>query len=681
MKTKVVIGSIVGAVAAGAAAYGWLNLSPSESAPTAASATPPLAVLAAQKTEPPFPGATRCQFPQGFKTSYDYEAIVESAMSVQGMPEPVRKTQVAAAKLALEALSTKDSDAVLLAQMNSPNDLLTKMYGDKFGRPFLVKVGPSCELKGFARAKTTPLKTAQGQQFALADLYFRVPKSGAAETTYDNGVGQARATFSTIDGAEVVTRKIKGYESAWRTRNTYAVTTSAATITLNENWVESFRAVEGISGGILVEAKTNTSLSREVTGLTPVSTSASRDENDYEWVNLLSGDYSDRLSSGGLAVPPMEQRYVDAMKNATLESAFASLQDRIEEKANIEDKWHEMTGFLNGHPDQIAEFAEGLKDSEFPQDAKAVSFMALGKAAPDEARVALQGIRSDSSVSPGDRVRASLALVTRQDVGVELAHEMSRDALQASTGDAASDFFPRSTLLHLGVLAAEHRSDSETVAVAREAIASSLQSAGYDTYQLSPALAAAGNLADVGLLSKVVGYTHHPDWHVRELVPKALRGYRYGDVEDVWAEWLARESSPSVKEEIFDVIYHQLADARRTVGPAVAHEAMRHLRMKPLVLARQSIIHLLGPLKDSNREIKTLLMDQLAEEFRSQSGLYSQITMYLAPAEIDLALSMMPEFAHQYGAQARANALAKVRELEAQTAQAATAPRSVLEVE
>ncbi len=680
MKTKFLIGGIVGAVAVSAAAYAWLNPSATPSASTGALPTMSPSIIASKKEEAPFPAATRCHFPQGFKTSYDYEAIVDSAMFVQGMPEPVRKTQTASAKLAVEALSTKDADTVLLAQLVSPNELLTRMYGEKFGLPFLIKVGPSCETKGFARAKTTPLKTAQGQQFVLADLYFKVPRSGAAETTYDNGVGEARARFSAIEPS-VVTRKITGYESAWRTRNTFAVTTSAASITLNENWIESFRAVEGISGGILVEAKTSTSLTREGKSLTPVAKSASRDESDYEWVNLLPGDYSDRLSSGGLAVPPSEQRYVDAMKNATLESAFANLQDRIEEKANIEDKWHEMTGFLNGHPDKIAEFAEGLKDKEFPEDAKAVSFMALGKAAPDEARVALLGLRSDSSVSPGDRVRASLALVTRKDVGVELAREMSQDALQGSTGDAASDFFPRSTLLHLGVLAAEHRSDSETMAVARAAIESSLQAADQDTYQLSPALAAAGNLADPGLLSNLVGYTRHPDWRVRELVPKALRGYRYADVEDVWGDWLARETSPAVKEEIFDIIYHQLADARRNAGPAVAREAMRHLRMKPLVLARQSIIHLLGPLKDTNPEIKTLLMEQLAEEFRSQSGLYSQLTMYLAPAEIDLALSMMPEFAHQYGAQARANAQAKVRELEARNAEAARGPKSVMEVE
>ena len=119
-----------------------------------------------------------------------------------------------------------------------------------------------------------------------------------------------------------------------------------------------------------------------------------------------------------------------------------------------------------------------------------------------------------------------------------------------------------------------------------------------------------------------------------------------------------------MKAEIFDAIYHQLATAQRKAGPGIVNEAVKHLRMKPLVLARQSIINLIGPVKNQYPEVKALLMAQMAEEFRSQSGLYSQIAGYLDGPEIELALSRMPEFAHQYGTAQQRRLEQSVMELE-----------------
>jgi len=666
VRTKLIVGGLVG-LAAVAGAF-VLKKNPAQTGTSSAGVPPaalPVVDLAAAAA--PGPSVTRCAIGPGVRVSYAYQSVVDSSISMQGMPQPMQHRTKADATLALEGLSRAGDDSVVLAQLIALSEEFVKMHGPKLGAPFLLKIGSGCDIKQFARAKATGLRTAQAQQVAMFDLFFKVPASQPEVVSYENGVGLAKAVFSNIGGA--VTRRVTGYEFAWRIKGTFEVKTSNARVTLNDHWVETFESVEGISGGLLLGAKSTVSLVREQGESTEVSGSASRKVTDYEWTNLLSGTFvSDAVTGVAANVPLAEQRYVEMMKNETMESSFATLLERVVQKANIEDQWHEMAGFLNGHPEQIEGFAEGLKAQDFPAEAKAVSYLVLSKVAHPEAREALSALRRDTTLERGDRVRASLALVTRKDVGAELAREMRKDALVVSTGDAEADFVPRNTLLHLGVLGGLHKADQEAVAVVRDAVKTQLRAAGDDTYALSPALAAVGNASDPSLLSSIEGYTRHLNPDVRALAPKALRGYSYAATEALWVDWLARETSPDVKEVIFDTLYHQLADAQRKAGPAIAFEAMRHLRMKPLVLARQSIIHILGPLKSENPEARKLLIEQLGVEFRNNSGLYSQIANHLAPAEVELGLAMMPEFAHQYGARGQAAAADAVRRNDAKEA-------------
>jgi hypothetical protein len=661
MKTKIIVGCLVGAAALGTYALTRSNVkaTPIEPVLAASDALVPVPVV------PEFTEATRCHFAAGYLASYDYAGNVDSVISMQGMPEPMKNSVEFQSKLAFEFLAREGSDTVLLGQMRTPSDTLTKMHGEKFATPFLVKIGSGCDVKAMARLKTTSLKSAQAQQVMIHDLFFKVPSNASGDVSYENGTGLAKATVSNQGG--VISRVIKSYDMAWRMKGTFQVTSSAARVVLNDSWIESFQSTEGIAGGMLTSAVSTVSLIREKASTVSVEPAASRKQDDYQWTNLLSGTFPDVDNEKVAAanIPQQEQRYVELTKNATMEDTFVNLAKLVENKANIDDQWHEMAGFLNGHPEQISDFAQGIKSKEFPDHMKAVSYMVLSKTVHPEARNELMALRNDTTLHSGDRIRASLALVTRKDVGVVLAKQMKRDALQKPTGDAEADLFPRNSLLHLGVLAGAHKTDAETMDVALETVKGELSAAGEDTYLLSPALGAAGNLGELALLPNLQAYAAHQDYHVRELVPKSLRGYTYAQTENLWAEWLARETHPDVKEAIFDIIYHQLAMAQRNAGPLIINEAMKHIRMKPMVLARQSIIHLLGPVKNEYKEVKALLIEQMAYEFRENSGLYSQICNYLAPAEIELGLSRMPEFAHQYGAQQKAQAEQNVRDLEA----------------
>ncbi len=656
MKTKLTLLGC-GVAVAGAALY-LVNREPAKEtgASPAVSAPAPVAMK----------DAARCQFPPGWTASYDYSGSVRSKISIQGMPQPVDATQAYAAKLAFEVIdASTPGEWVLLGRFSALSESLVKTHGAAFESPFLVKVGAACDVRGFARANTASKKTGQVQQVAMHDLFIKVPESGVGEAAYENGTGLAWASFSSDANRAVITRTLKRYDMAWRVKNTFEVTQSLARATLDGNWIERFESQEGISGGLVNAAISSLELKREPVASAEVGAAASRKLSDYAWENLLAGVYGDVNPNTNLAgMSAAEVPYVDAMKNANIEGAFLDLLNKVEGGVNIEEQWHEMAGYLNGHPEKIGEFGEALADAEFPEQAKAVSYLVLNKTVHPQARDALLSLRGNQQLTVGDRTRASLALVTRKDVGIELARSFKRDALEAVTGSAEDDFAARSSLLHLAILANTHKGDAEVGALARETVRGQLKAAGHDTYLLSPALGAAGNLGDLELMSTLEGYTRHPDYRVRVLVPKALRGYAYAQTEGVFVDWLARETHPDVKEEIFDILYHQLATAQRKAGPGVVREAIRHLKMKPLALARQSIVHLIGPVKDAYPEAKLALIEQVPEEFRSRSGIFNQIGNYLAPQELELALSRMPEFAHQYGAAQQRQVAQSVSELE-----------------
>lgn len=664
MKTKLTLLGCAVAVA-GAATY----LAGRASSSTEPVVNPAIASSPAQLSAPGVTAmrdAARCKFQPGWAASYDYSGSVRSKLSIQGMAQPVDATQEVSAKLAFELLdASTPGEWVLLGQFSGLNETLVKTHGAAFETPFLVKIGEACDVRGFARSSALPKKTAQIQQVAMHDLFIRAPAEARGEGAYENGTGLAWASFASEAGGAVINRTIKRYDMAWRVKNTFQVTQSYARAQLDHNWIERFQSQEGISGGLVTSAVSTLEVTRESHASAKVADSASRTPTDYVWENLLAGVYAGTNSSTNLAgMSAAEVPYVEAMKDSNIEAAFGELLNKVEAGANVEEQWHEMAGYLNGHPEKIGEFAQGLAEADFPEQAKAVSYLVLNKTAHPQARDALTALRGNQALSVGDRTRASLALVTRKDVGVELAKSFKRDALEATSGNAEDDFVARNALLHLGILAGAHKEDLEVGTLARDAVKSQLGAAGGDTYLLSPALGAAGNLGDPALLSTLVGYTHHEDYRVRALVPKSLRGYAYAQTEEIFVEWLARETHPDVKEEILDILFHQLATAQRKAGPGVVREAIRHLKMKPLALARQSIVHLIGPLKDTYPEAKLALIEQVPEEFRNRSGIFNQIGNYLAPRELELALSRMPEFAHQYGPAQQAQVTQDVLEIE-----------------
>lgn len=583
-----------------------------------------------------------CDFSAGWVGHYQYEANVEA--TEPGTP-PMALTAQMSFEVVREA-TTAPGGWVLLGEISDPSPALVDAHGADFTAAFLVRVGPRCEVLGFARQKATPRRAARGQQALLHDFWLSTPEvEGELDrrVQYSNGTGLANATFTRAQGR--ITRLITSYEMGWATRETPKVHRSRADAVLGHGWLESFESVDRVPVSGDQAALVTTALRWVEAPQAGIAPSVSRDEAGYVWEDLLPAVVATPVA---MAVPAAEQRYVEAMKNETIDRAFTMLASRAAAGEPVEGQWHEMAGYLNGHPEQIAEFAGGLRKADFPVDQRAVSYLVLSRVIHPQAREALLSIRRDTSLPPLERVRANLALVTRPDVGVALAREMSSDALRSAQGDEGA-LFARNTLLHVAILGASHRADEEVQQVVASTLQQALAGAGIDPTSQSHVFAAIGNAALPEMLSDLEPYTHTAPPDVRALVPRAIRGYPYARTEAMVVEWLERETSPEVKQEIFDAIYHQLADAQRHAGPGVVREALAHLAMEPRVFARQSIIHILGPCKDEYPGVKVALARQLAVEYRERSGLYSQIGHYLEPRELDLALSLMPEFSSQYG--------------------------------
>lgn len=647
MRKQLIIGAVVASLGAGA----WYAWQTREAAPTTPPVPGPLSALVPVAASPSTAeGDGVCVFTPGWRASYDYRGQVDSVMSVGS--QPVSVTQAFDGKLSMEVLEeTPEHDWVVLAQFSSMNKEIIDTHTAQFEAPFLVKLGSRCDVRGFARLATVPERTAQAQQAAMHDLFVRSPTTAGEPMTFSNGVGVARAQFTR--NGDTLTRTLKGYEQAWRSKAPFQVTMSSASATVGDGWLQRFESREGMAGGMVLSAVLNLTLEREATPTTSVQPTASRVVTDYVWGDLLGGDFL-AARTGLAALPASERRFVEQMKNETLESTFEALVTKVDAKANIEDQWHEVAGFLNGHPEQIPEFAAGLLQDDFPEQAKAVSYLALGKTVHPEARDVLMGLRSEGTLPKMDRMRASVALLARKDVGGELARALRDDAL---TGEPTRpDTTDGNALMHLGALAGLHPGDAEVQGIAKDAITRALAGASGNPPALTSVFGAVGNLADPSLLRTLEGYTS-ADLEVRVRLPRAFRGYRYAEVEPILLSWLAKETSPEVKQEIFNVVHHQLADAQRTASAQMVGEALKHLAIQPTVFSRQSIIHIIGPTKRAVPVVKTVLMEQLAVEFRNKSGLYGQIANYLSPEEVNLALAQMPEFEHQYGVAARQAAL------------------------
>lgn len=604
-------------------------------------------------SQPASAGAVACRLEPGDVLAFDYRSQTSYVVDPAGLGAPGAPPRSDVNRfegtLTLRVLPARaEAGAVLLGRFSGLNAEAREVIGSGVDAAFLVRVDERCALTGFARSPSTPVLGARSLQVAMYDLWFSAPREARSEPlAFRNGVGAAQAVFAR-EGPSAVVRRVTAYEQVWGLPGARpAIRASELVANLDGTWFSFLRSTEELEG--VGHGLQSTKLELTVERRTPdlsVFSGASERVGDYLWEDLLSG--AQALARPSEARPaPQERRMMEAMRDVSFEAAATGFTARVMSRANIEDQWRPMAAYLTQHPDDIVPFAKSVLSPTYPEAMKGASYLVLSKVADARARDVLLTIRGNAGVAPMDRVRAGVALATRRDVGVELARAFAADA-SAASGDKEQAFYGRQALLHLGMLAGAHPADAEVRQVAQGTLQQAL-AAGHTPGELSPVFSAIGNMAEPSMLSDVDAWSRHPDASIRALVPSALRRYTQAQVGAMEVSWLARETSHDVKRELLNVIRHQLADEGAVASPALARQALAHLEEQPRLLARQSLVHLLGPLASSDPDVRAALVRQAAVELRNESGLYSQIVQALPAEAVNEALASMPEFQAQYG--------------------------------
>jgi hypothetical protein len=358
------------------------------------------------------------------------------------------------------------------------------------------------------------------------------------------------------------------------------------------------------------------------------------------WANTF-GPLQGGVSTGA---PPDHAARVAAMRDVTMEVALERFLVLADAKVNVAAQWPDLAAFLDAHPEQIEDFAT-LLVTDFEPQWKVGGFLALGQTQNPAARDALLGIWRERQLPTMDRVRSSLALVTRADVGVALAQEL-RGEVTRTAESAEETNVARQALLHLGVLAGTRPADLAVAEVARATLVSELSSAT-TPHDASVVFAAMGNTGDVTFLPQLEQWSRSTDWELRATVAIGMRRMPVDRVERFTVAWLQRETHPDVKREIFEVVHHQYTDAGKPVGEALLQEALSHLRQQPRILTRQSIFRILEP-HAGREDVRAALRDQLKVEYENQSGLFAFVASVLSERDVQAVLASMPSMRDQF---------------------------------
>ena len=604
--------------------------------------------------------ADACDFRKGetFGVSYSSESTYElsQAAAPRGQsPGALDGTTTFRGQMTFEVLSRNSNGSTLLGRLFDVNEKAKSKLDDTIDDPFLARINTSCKIVGFAHLKSTSRRSGRALQVALYDLSFFVPRKAGppVEVVFDTSVGKLKTAIGAVSAdRRWIERSSVAYLETWAP---YLESTRVVdgTMTVDRGahqWFAAINAREAISGDKLLSAQTET-VAKATPAFPQKLAAAPRSQNEYVWANLLP--YTNpAFAHIDRAKDPKHKKLVAAMKHVSYKQAIDSFEDRLQKNVPLPQLWPEMAAYLDAHPESVPQYVNTITDDSFPRGWRGHAFLALSQAATPRARDALLGIyRSDQS-RPSDRARASLGLVTRSDSDA-FAEELLGVATSALASGSAStsgtgNYVARQSALHLGAFAGINPNKSVIVESARQLI-SSLSASAATPSEFSLLFNTVGNAADPSIVNSIEEWARHPDVDVRKHAPRALRRYKPDLVEDVIVAWLKRETSPDVKRELFNVIRHMCVDDGSDVSEAIMREALKHLYEDPLVLTRQSLVHILAPFVKSRPEVRLALRTQLREEFDGRSGLFSLVARYLPTEDVHYVLSTIDELKDQYG--------------------------------
>lgn len=594
--------------------------------------------------EAPRTSGYACGLAAGLRFGASYVARSSFEMGAgAGQASQRGKEQTVAGRLAFEVLEATKASAIVLVGFATERSASSDGEAEALSSPFLARVSDECEVTGYARHTATSQRTARLQQSLLHELWFKVPPRGEkVQVSFVNAVGKALGSVEHDAQGDLV-RTIDLYREAW-SPDMAGVRVDKSILRVHRGAHPWFTSVSGEQRLTVPSSQTSGVATLEVRATDyeeEALTTASRDAGDYVWEMLL-GPLSRRIS--GVESIAQADR-IAAMKDVTLEQAVSRFGTLVDTKAQQEEQHLIMGAFLDAHPEHISEYANALA-THFPQEWKPPGYAALQVTQHPAAKEALLKLFREQRLHPLERVRSSLALAGRADVGVDLAHELADVA--RSKGPAIDHVsVSEHALMHLGVLAGLHSDDEEVLTITRETIEQELTSARTPE-QLKSATLAVANTGDLTFLPILQSLSLHDDPDMREQVAIGMRRMPVDGVREFTLEWLQRERSFRVKREIFEVMQRQYHDADAKLDDALVAETVAHLDQRPRALTRQSIYRLLTPFARTHPDVRRALRESLVMEVEKDTGMAHYVMSILPQQDVNAALASIDTLADQF---------------------------------
>lgn len=257
------------------------------------------------------------------------------------------------------------------------------------------------------------------------------------------------------------------------------------------------------------------------------------------------------------------------------------------------------------------------------------AYIALGNARTPEAKQALEGVMRDDDAPVIERSRAILALIDREDVGVELAEYLGETSSRLAGETPGERVLARQSILALGAMSGRKAWDSEIKETALREISRQLEatrnkSAAYQR----PVFGALANIGDSKTLEMVADIPAHLDPDVREAAAIVFRRMPPSGAAEFAAQWLSIETNANVKRKLWQTLELQTFDARENYPEDVLELAVRDLRAKPGPITRKALIRLLARAKAESDSkgvpdqlgIEDLIVELMPYEFDQGSG-------------------------------------------------------------
>lgn len=579
---------------------------------------------------------------QQFGATYRAESSVALGAGA-GYAAERGKSQLVEGRLAFEVLEATYASAVVLTSFVTGQANASQKTTAALSSPFLIRINERCEVEGYARAVDTDRKTARLQQSLVHELWFSVPPvNEQAQVRFENSVGEAFGRVSEdADGA--IIRTIHLYDETWSpdmagaqvNKSTLRVVRGAAP------WFSSMRGEQRVTVPSTDTIGTSTLEVFSADYDPDALRIASRDIGDYVWEMLLTKQTRQIGAATGIA----QDKRIEEMRDVTFEAALTRFGRLVETGALQEEQHLIMAAYLDAHPEQIDEYSKALA-SHFPQRWKPPGYAALQITRHPEAKRALLAIYREGRHPPMERVRSSLALSGRNDVGVPVAKELA--AVAGSRKPSVDKInVPDHSLMHLGVLAGLQTENEELTQVANRAIESRLLSA-QTPQQLKTACLSIANTGNTVFLPQLEEWSRHPNPDMRAHVAIGFRRMPVDEVHDFVVEWLAREDSFRVKREIFEVMQRQYHDADATLSDALVEQTVAHLDQRPRALTRQSIYRLLTPMVRSHAQVRRALRESLVFELNNGQDMAHYVMSILPQRDADAALASIETLRDQY---------------------------------